>query len=76
MWLKLTLVTSWMTAVVEGWTLGGFIHLLALVVVAMVLLEGNDDRSTVQRHATAVRLNEPRPMSGSQAQSTTAIRLT
>lgn len=81
MWLKLGLVTSWMLAVVEGWTLGGFIHILAGAVVGMVLAENNDRRAAKLEAPAEPAMRSARPARNPfriwpSNQRTNAMRLT
>jgi hypothetical protein len=42
MWiLELALTTLWMSGIAFGLTMGGWVHVLALVVLALVLSEGS-----------------------------------
>lgn len=57
MWiLELTLSTLWMVGVVLGWTLGGGLHVLALLAVALVLIEG----TPLERRIRSFRFSLPR----------------
>ena len=56
MWiLKLSLTTLWMAGMVAGWTLGGVLHLLAVAVVALVLVE----ETPIERRLAEFRFATP-----------------
>jgi len=57
MWiLKLTLTTLWMAGNAFGLTMGGLVNVLALVVVALVVLEG----TSIDRRIRQIRIAFPR----------------
>jgi len=39
--ISLTLLSTWLTSVVVGFTMGGFVHLLAIAAVVIVFTSGN-----------------------------------
>jgi len=65
MWiLKLSLTTLWMAGMVAGWTLGGLLHLLAVVAVALVLVEETPLEKKLARFRFQPPARPARPSSG------------
>lgn len=57
MWaIKLFLTTLWMAGMVAGWTIGGLLHVLALMVIALVLIEETPFEQKLRKLPTMSRL--------------------